>query len=120
MAFQVADDLLDYTEEEAVTGKPSGNDLKEHKVTLPLIAALRHMTPAQRGRVDALFADAEPSDESIADVVAIVHETGGLEYARAQGERFASEAEEALGTLPASEVRDALGEALAYVMVRRS
>ena len=40
MAFQVADDLLDYTEAESVTGKPSGNDLREHKVTLPLIAAL--------------------------------------------------------------------------------
>ena len=120
MAFQVADDLLDYTEEEAVTGKPSGNDLKEHKVTLPLIAALRQMTPAQRGRVDALFADPEPSDDAIADVIGIVHESGGLEYARSQGERFAAEAEEALATLPASEVRDALGDALAYVMDRRS
>jgi len=120
MAFQVADDLLDYTEEEAVTGKPSGNDLKEHKVTLPLIAALRQMTPAQRARVDALFADPEPADEAIAEVIGIVHESGGLEYARAQGERFAAEAEEALTTLPASEVRDALGDALAYVLDRRS
>ena len=40
MAFQIVDDLLDYTEDEAVTGKPSGNDLREHKVTLPLIYAL--------------------------------------------------------------------------------
>jgi geranylgeranyl pyrophosphate synthase len=39
MAFQIADDLLDYTEDSAVTGKPSGLDLREHKVTLPLIAA---------------------------------------------------------------------------------
>src|SRR5207244_2912866 len=48
MAFQIADDLLDYTEAEAVTGKPSGLDLREHKVTLPLIAALGAMSPAAR------------------------------------------------------------------------
>ena len=40
MAFQIADDILDYTEDESVTGKPGGLDLREHKVTLPLIAAL--------------------------------------------------------------------------------
>lgn len=120
MAFQVADDLLDYTEAEAVTGKPSGNDLKEHKVTLPLISALARMSRAQRERVDALFADATPSDASIAEVVGIVTECGGLEYARRQGERFAAEAEEALEDLPASDVRTALEDALAFVMDRRA
>jgi octaprenyl-diphosphate synthase len=120
MAFQVADDLLDYTETESVTGKPSGNDLKEHKVTLPLIAALRTMSRSQRERVDALFADPVPGDAAITEVVGIVTECGGLAYARAQGERFAAEAEEALGTLPASDVRQSLADALAYVMDRRS
>lgn len=120
MAFQVADDLLDYTEVEAVTGKPSGNDLREHKVTLPLIAALRTMSRAQRERVDALFADPMPGDAAIAEVVGIVTECGGLGYARAQGERFAAEADEALATLPGSDVRQALADALAYVMDRRS
>src|SRR5690554_194522 len=50
MAFQIADDLLDYTADEAVTGKPTGLDLKEHKVTLPLIAALPKLTAADRSR----------------------------------------------------------------------
>lgn len=120
MAFQVADDLLDYTEQEAVTGKPSGNDLKEHKVTLPLIHALPRMSTAQRGVVDALFADATPSDASIAEVVGIVTECGGLEYARAEGERFAAAAEGALSDLPESDVKQALADALAYVMDRRA
>ena len=53
MAFQVADDLLDYTEAQETTGKPTGLDLREHKVTLPLIFALRTMSPAARRRVDA-------------------------------------------------------------------
>ncbi len=120
MAFQVADDLLDYTEVESVTGKPSGNDLKEHKVTLPLIHALGTMSRAQRQQVDALFADPTPSDASIAQVVGIVTECGGLEYAHAEGERFASAAEGALKDLPASEVKQSLADALAYVMERRA
>lgn len=120
MAFQVADDLIDYTEQEAVTGKPSGNDLKEHKVTLPLIAALPQMSRAQRERVEALFGDPTPSDASIAEVVGIVTECGGLDFARQKGEEFAGEAEEALSDLPASEVRQALFDALGYVMDRRS
>ena len=52
MAFQVADDLLDYTRDERVTGKPGGLDLREHKVTLPLIAALRTMSAAERRDVE--------------------------------------------------------------------
>ena len=120
MAFQVADDLLDYTEQEAVTGKPSGNDLKEHKVTLPLIAALPLMSRAQRERVEKLFADPTPSDAAIAEVVGIVTESGGLEFARQKGEQFAQEAAEALGGLPASDVRQSLFDALGYVMDRRS
>src|SRR5216117_2986442 len=56
MAFQITDDLLDYTESEEVTGKPVGLDLKEHKVTLPLIAALGHMGQAERRVVADLMA----------------------------------------------------------------
>jgi len=120
MAFQVADDLLDYTETESVTGKPSGNDLREHKVTLPLIAALPAMSAAQRRRTEALFANPTPHDTEIADVVAIVAECGGLEYARRQGEAFAQEAEEALEGIPASDALESLTDAIAYVMDRRS
>jgi octaprenyl-diphosphate synthase len=120
MAFQVADDLLDYTEAQETTGKPTGLDLREHKVTLPLIAALRTMTPAARKRVDALFANPAPDDGLIAEVVEIVREEGGLEYARRRGEEFAQEAEEALGELPPSPERSSLAEAIAYVMDRRS
>jgi octaprenyl-diphosphate synthase len=120
MAFQVADDLLDYTEAQETTGKPTGLDLREHKVTLPLIAALRTMSPAARRRVDALFADASPEEALIAEVVEIVREEGGLEYARRRGEEFAQEAEEALAELPESPYRSSLGEAIGYVMDRRS
>lgn len=119
MAFQVADDLLDYTEGQEMTGKPSGLDLKEHKMTLPLIAALREMPDRDRRRVETLFATVTPDDDAISDVVAIVRENGGLDYARRRGDLFAREAEDALSELPDSSARSALVDAIAYVVERR-
>jgi octaprenyl-diphosphate synthase len=120
MAFQIADDILDYVEEAAITGKPSGLDLREHKMTLPLIAALRTMPTSHRARVEALFAADDPSDDLVADVVTIVIDAGGIDYARGEGERFAREAEATLGDLPDSPSRAALVDAIAYVLDRRS
>ena len=119
MAFQVADDLLDYTEGQEMTGKPSGLDLKEHKVTLPLIAALREMPSSARTRVEALFAAPEPDDEAISEVVEIVREHGGLDYARRRADQFSREAEDALAELPDCAARTALTDAIAYVVERR-
>jgi octaprenyl-diphosphate synthase len=119
MAFQVADDLLDYTEQSTVTGKPAGLDLREHKVTLPLIAALREMGAAPRARVEALFANPEPPDDQIAEVIGIVQNHGGIEYARRRADQFTHEAEEALVTLPDSPARTALLDGIAYVVERR-
>ena len=120
LAFQIADDLLDYTSDQSVTGKPSGLDLKEHKVTLPLIAALPRMGGAARKRVDALFAQDTPSDEQVAEVVGIVAEAGGLEYARQRGAQFAEEANDALEGLPNGPARASLAAAIVYVMDRQS
>jgi octaprenyl-diphosphate synthase len=120
MAFQVADDILDYTESASVTGKPSGLDLKEHKVTLPLIAALPRLSRAGRSAVDALFAAELPSDDQVGAVVALVAECGGIETARRRGEAFAREAEDALENLPDTPARAALADAILYVMDRRS
>jgi octaprenyl-diphosphate synthase len=120
MAFQVADDLLDYTEASETVGKPTGLDLKEHKVTLPLIAALRTMPSTSRGAVDELFANPEPDDTQIARVIDIVIEEGGLDYDRDWGERYASRADDALAGLPDSPARRALQDTLTYVMERRA
>ena len=119
MAFQIVDDMLDYVEDSAVTGKPSGNDLREHKVTLPLIAALPRLSPAGRARVESLFAAEVPDDGQIAEVVAAVVDAGGIEESRRRGDAFAREAEEALAPVPESPARAALVDAIAYVMDRR-
>lgn len=120
MAFQIADDILDYTENETVTGKPGGLDLKEHKVTLPMIAALPHMSAAGRKTVDVLFATESPTDAQVAEVIAVVAEAGGIDAARRRGDQLMQEAEEALAGLPDSPVRASLMDAVAFVMERRS
>jgi octaprenyl-diphosphate synthase len=120
MAFQITDDLLDYREEKETTGKPSGLDLREHKVTLPLIYALREMSAGSRRQVERLFDSESASDEDIAAVVRIVGESGGFEYARAQGEEFAERAHEALAELPDTVARRSLAASISYVMERHS
>ncbi len=119
MAFQMVDDLLDYTEDQSVTGKPSGLDLKEHKVTLPLIAALPHFTAAERLAVTRLLQTPEPSTDQVAEVVEAVSRAGGLDYARERALRFAQQAEGELDVLPASPAREALRASIAYVADRR-
>lgn len=120
MAFQIADDLIDYTEAEATAGKPTGLDLKEHKMTLPLIAALRTMPSSARSRVESLFASDSPEESAIAEVIGIVGETGGLDYAREAGSRFAAQAEDALRILPDTVARTALIDSISYVMERHA
>ncbi|HEV2146596.1 MAG TPA: polyprenyl synthetase family protein [Longimicrobiaceae bacterium] len=119
MAFQIADDLLDYTADEAVTGKPTGQDLHEHKVTLPLIAVLPSLDGAERAEVEGLFRDPEPSDARIATVVGIVRSRGGLDYARGTALEYARRAEEALEGLPEGPALDALRTSIAYAIERR-
>jgi octaprenyl-diphosphate synthase len=100
MAFQIVDDLIDYTVSTDITGKPSGLDLREHKVTLPLIAALPGMDTSQRAIVDELFDDPEPSDDSVRRVGDAVRQAGGLEVAREAAMRFARSAGKHLDAIP--------------------
>jgi octaprenyl-diphosphate synthase len=119
MAFQIVDDLLDYVGDPNVTGKPTGSDLREHKVTLPLIAALPRMDASARRRVDALMDSPEPDDAQIAEVIAAVTDAAGLEYARERALRLAQQADGELDLLPASPARDALRASITYVVDRR-
>jgi octaprenyl-diphosphate synthase len=120
MAFQIVDDLLDFTESEAMVGKPTGQDLREHKVTLPLIAAMREMPAAERRDVERFFADPVPSDDGIEHVTRLVRDNGGLEYARNRADEFGRTAAEALLELPDGPATAALQAAVGYVVERRN
>ena len=119
MAFQIVDDLLDYTEDASVTGKPFGSDLREHKVTLPLIAALPRMGASEQRAVSHLLHSPEPSDGQIAEVIAAVTAAGGMEYARERALRLAQQADSELDVLSPSAARDALRASITYVIDRR-
>ncbi|HUG28255.1 MAG TPA: polyprenyl synthetase family protein [Gemmatimonadales bacterium] len=119
MAFQIVDDLLDFTADEAVTGKPSGLDLREHKVTLPLIHALPRRAPPQRRAVEVLMENPEPTEAEIHAVVSAVEVAGGLEYARQRAQEFIMAAEADLEVIPPGVPRDTLRASLGYVVERR-
>lgn len=120
MAFQITDDLLDYTADQAMTGKPSGLDLHEHKVTLPLIYALPRLSARERRALESLMLAPDPEPDAIQAVVAAVAAHGGLEYARERAQRLMSQAEDDLALLPDSAARDTLRSALGFVLERRS
>jgi octaprenyl-diphosphate synthase len=118
MGFQIADDLLDYTGSEAETGKPSGHDLRERKVTLPLVGALAHATAAEEAEIRAFFTQVDPGEDEIARIMDIVAERGGLAYARTQARNYADKAEAALDGLPQGAAVDALRDSVSYAVDR--
>ncbi len=119
MAFQIVDDLLDYVGDVSVTGKSSGSDLREHKVTLPLIAALPRMSQAEQDLVADLLTSPEPTDTQIQQVIAAVADAGGLEYARGRALQLAEQADSVLDRLTPSPAREALRDSITYVVDRR-
>ena len=118
MAFQIADDLLDYTGSEAITGKPSGHDLRERKVTLPLVGALKNVSDVELREIRAFFTLVEAADEDIDRVIEIVHDRGGLDYANKRADLYAGRAWEALASLPEDPAVQALRDAVTYTVGR--
>jgi octaprenyl-diphosphate synthase len=119
MAFQIADDLLDYEGSEEVTGKPVGHDLRERKVTLPLIEAMREVDGSGREEIRNFFTRVDPTDEEIGTIIDLVRSAGGLEYAREQARSHAGRAEAALEEVPfGGDAMDALRASIAYAVER--
>jgi len=119
MAFQIVDDLLDYTVSSEVTGKPHGLDLKEHKVTLPLIAALPRLSTADRRTVDELFADPSPADDHVDEVIDLVRDASGLEEARKTARFYATSAIRHLDALPDDPAVEILRSTVEFVLERQ-
>ena len=105
-AFQLVDDVLDYSSDDAVTGKRMGDDLAEGKPTLPLIHALRVGTPDQEAIVRRAIEDG--GRDQVDAVLKVVHATDGLAYTRSRAEAETDAAIEAISTLPDSPHRQAL------------
>jgi len=118
MAFQITDDMLDYVGIADVTGKPAGLDLRGRKVTLPLVGALREMTPSEVAAVREFFTLLNPSDEDVSRIVSLVRRNGGIDYARERAVAHVDAAESAIRHLCPSPALDALRETVLYVTDR--
>jgi octaprenyl-diphosphate synthase len=117
-AFQLIDDVLDYSGDEATIGKSLGDDLAEGKPTLPLIRALRTGTPEQAALVRRAIVDGGREDFSA--VLGAIRACGALDYAREAARREADVAIEALAPLPASEFKRSLLELASFSVTRSS
>jgi octaprenyl-diphosphate synthase len=117
-AFQLIDDVLDYSGDASTIGKSLGDDLAEGKPTLPLIHAMRAGSRAQAELIRKAIQDGGRDD--FAAVLAVMRECGALDYARAAAEREADLARRALDPLPGSEFKDCLLELASFSVTRRS
>lgn len=106
LAFQIRDDLFDFTQDDS--GKPIGIDLQEKKMTLPLIVALRKASRSERKRILKIVDQDEKNREDLDRVSSFVSEHGGIDYARSQMKTLAEEAKVQLAPLPPSDARAAL------------
>lgn len=118
MAFQVIDDILDFTSREAVLGKPVGNDLREGKVTLPLTYALMDAAPSERAAVAQVLEERSYSSVSLDEVRAILNRHEGIPRARARAKEFTARARAILDTFPDNSARSALFAATELVADR--
>ncbi len=91
LAFQLNDDVLGIWGQEQATGKEP-TDLAKHKKTLPVIYAFEHATPADRARLEGVYAHPEPGPDEIAEAMAILERTGAQDYTRAEARRWRDEA----------------------------
>jgi octaprenyl-diphosphate synthase len=116
-AFQLVDDVLDYSGDEAETGKHIGDDLAEGKPTLPLIHVIKHGTPEQAACVRKAIE--EGGRDMFPEVLAAVRASGALEAAHTYAQAEAQIAVDAIAQLPASIYKNALIELPAFSVVRR-
>jgi len=117
VAFQIRDDLLDYVGN-GLTGKVAGNDIKEKKITLPLINALEHSTNSQKRHILSIVKNRKKTKADINEVIRFVSESGGLEYAELKMNQYRDKALAILDSYPESEIKDSLKEFVNYTTSR--
>jgi octaprenyl-diphosphate synthase len=118
IAFQIKDDLFDFGTGNGI-GKPTGNDIKEKKFTLPLIYALRNASYFDKRKVINLIKNSQENEEKIAQVTDFVLKSGGIEYATQKMHEHKDKAIQLLSTFNNNEARKALEQLVVYTIERK-
>lgn len=118
MAFQIKDDLFDY-QPHGLIGKPTGNDIKDKKFTLPLIYALNQANPSQRKAMIRKIKNGKRSQHVVNEVVLFVRDMGGIDFANEKMLEYKSEAMEILNSFPKSPSRSSLHDLVEYTVSRK-
>ena len=118
MAFQLVDDLLDFTSRESVLGKPVGNDLREGKVTLPLVYALERATREERAAVETVLNHGSYDGVPFSAILRLIERTGGIERAQERAQQFTEKARAIIAEFPDSPYQRALAAVTELIVDR--
>ena len=118
IAFQIRDDILDY-EGTGITGKIVGNDIKEKKITLPLIYALENSANSTRRHIINIVKSRKKTKSEISEVISFVTEYGGLDYSELKMNQYRDKALAILDSYADSEVKESLREFVRYTTSRK-
>jgi octaprenyl-diphosphate synthase len=108
MAFQLVDDVLDFTAREKTLGKPVGGDLREGKVTLPLVYALERATAGERALVETILRDRSYEHVPFKRILALLEKYQGIERVKERAQAFTDKARQTIGEFPESPYQRAL------------
>lgn len=117
LAFQIKDDLFDFGLDDV--GKPVGNDIKEKKMTLPLIYALAHTSNSEKRRIINLVKNHNEKNEKVDEVIQFVRSSGGLEYATTKMMQFQQEAFDLLAKFPDNVYKEGLKQLVTFTTERK-
>jgi octaprenyl-diphosphate synthase len=118
MSFQLIDDLLDFSGDETALGKPVGGDLREGKVTLPVIRLLQRADPQVAKMIHTVVREGSVTPERWREICRVLHESRAVDYAMDKAQEQASLAKKQLYLFPASAARDALMALPDYILAR--
>jgi octaprenyl-diphosphate synthase len=119
IAFQLMDDLLDYTSSEDVFGKPVGKDLKEGKITLPLIYTLQTIEASERNKLMNLFKNHEADEKDYQQLIGLVRGKGALDHVKEDARSYVDRAAEYLSRFPDLPAKRGLLELNRFIVERR-
>lgn len=117
IAFQIRDDLFDFGSEDV--GKPLGIDIKEKKMTLPLIYALQHAPKKDRRYIINIIKNHSENAEKVKEVINFVQQSGGLEYSQKAMNDYRDQAFQLLNTFPETTARESLKDLVAFITDRK-